>query len=140
MKWDGVAGNPLHPACIVRGMKLNYGKNNGYHNIASLTREGRPCSAMEIASQIGKMNVLAVSGGRLTALRDAEGEEVGLILPITSDRRVEVVLDWSDTYTVRRVRYITKGKDAGNEVVEFEKSDIYCDEVGEMTYTASCWK
>lgn len=121
-------------------MKLKYGKNNGYHNIASLTREGRPCSADEIARQIGRMNILAVSGGRVTALKDAEGSEVGVFLPITSDRRVEVVLDFMDTYTVRRVRYILKGAKAGDEVVEAEHSDIYCDEVGEVVYSASCWK
>ena len=140
MKRNGIAGNLLHPACIVRGMKLNYGKNNGYHNIESLTREGRPCSAMEIVSQIGKMTVLAVSGGRMTALRNEEGDEVGVILPINPTRRVEVVLDFMDTYTVRRVRYLNKGQFAGKEVVEFEREDIYCDELYDVVYTASCWK
>jgi len=120
-------------------MKLNW-KNAGSHNIVSLVREGRPCDHRVIAQQIGTMNILTVSGGRVGKFLTAESDEVGIFLPIDTARRVEVVLDWMDTYTVSRVRYIMTGKAKGTEVVEVTQSDIYCDGVGEAVYQASVWK
>ena len=123
-------------------MKLKYTDGTS-HYIASLVREGRPCGhegAAEILQQIGKMNILAVSGGRVGLLENAEGEKVGVFLPITHDRRVEVILTVMDTYRVIRSRHIVKGSSAGAEVIEAETNDIYCDEVGEAVYQASCWK
>lgn len=120
-------------------MKLSW-KGGGVHHIATLEREGRPCNTADIISQVGRMNILAVSGGRIGALGTKDGESVGIFLPITHDRRVEVVLGVMDTYTVRRVRHILKGQHIGAEVIEVEHDDVYCDEVGELVYQASCWK
>jgi len=120
-------------------MKLNW-KNAGSHNIVSLVREGRPCDHRVIAQQIGRINILGVSGGRVGKFTTTDGDEVGLFLPIDTARRVEVVLDWMDTYIVSRVRYIVRGANAGQEIVEDTQSDIYCDGVGEAVYQASCWK
>lgn len=100
----------------------------------------RPCDAKEIAQQVGKWNILAISGGRLHAITNDEGEVVGLRMPINGTRRVDIVLDWNDTYIVRRVRKVVRGANRGHETVETEFSDIYCDEVGEVAYKASCWK
>jgi hypothetical protein len=120
-------------------MKLKW-NGGGSHNIASMEREGRPCDTSEVLSQIGKMNILAVSGGRIGKLTNTEGDDVGVFLPIDTARRVEVVLDPSDTYTVRRVRHVVRGAHAGHEVVEYELAFVYCDSVGECVYQASCWK
>lgn len=104
------------------------------------TVDARPCDAQEIARQVGKWNILAVSGGRAYRILNNEGETVGLRLPINGTRRVDVVLDWDDTYIVRRIRRIVKGQHANTEVVESEVKGVYCDEVGEAVYQASCWK
>ena len=73
-------------------------------------------------------------------LRDKEGDTVGVILPITSTRRIEVVLDYSDTYIVKRIRYIQTGKLANTETVEAEQSYIYCDQLAEVVLNLSTWK
>jgi hypothetical protein len=120
-------------------VKLTWKGGSGHH-IASLEREGRPCNTADILAQIGTMNILAVSGGRVGKFTMGEGDEVGVFLPITHDRRVEVVLGVMDTYSVRRVRHILKGANIGSEVVESEVDDVYCDEVAEAVYQASVWK
>lgn len=79
-------------------------------------------------AQIGRMNVLAVSGGRVLA----EGDT--LVLPVRYGYRVEVDLDPSDTYTVRRV--LARG---GERFVKGSVSDVYCDQIGEVVYRASCY-
>ena len=104
------------------------------------TVDARPCDATVIASQIGKWNIFAVSGGRMFAIKNIDGDTVGLRLPIDGTRRVDVVLDWMDTYTVRRVRRVVRGANKGQDIVEAEQSDVYCDEVGETVYQLSCWK
>lgn len=103
-------------------------------------REGRTCDAREVLSQIGTMTVLAVSGGRVNAIRDNEGETIGVSLPCGTNRTVEVTLSFWDTYTVRRYRTIVNGARRGESIVEHEATDIYCDQISEAVYTASCWR
>ena len=80
-------------------------------------------------SQIGRMNVLAISGGRIRS----DGET--LVLPVGSGYTVEVDLDeGSDTYTVRRV--FNRG---GKRFEKGEQTYVYCDEIGEVAYRASCY-
>lgn len=79
--------------------------------------------------QIGRGNVLAISGGRAV---DA-GNSV--ILPVSAGYYVAVSLDANDTYTVRRV-FVR----AGRASVKAEWTDIYCDQVGEIAYRASCFR
>ena len=79
-------------------------------------------------AQIGRGNVLAISGGRFRQEGDV------LVLPVAHGYSVEVELDPSDTYTVRRV--FTR---SGAPTVKAEVTDVYCDEVGEMAYRASCY-
>jgi hypothetical protein len=109
----------------------------------ALARQGqefRPCDPNEIISQIGKMNLLAVSGGRSVAVQNAGGENVGVLLPCGESRAVEVVLGWLDIYAVRRVRLVTKGANRGTVVVEASHDDVFADELGEVVYSLSCWK
>lgn len=80
--------------------------------------------------QIGRMNLLAISGGRVRHDGDT------LVLPIGSGYSVEVDLDLgSDTYTVRRVF-----RRAGKRWVKGEQTHVYCDEVGEVAYQASSFR
>lgn len=88
-----------------------------------------PEQRQEIASQIGRGNILAISGGRVTAIAD------GIELPVSNGYRVRVVLDPSDTYTVSRI--FTRN---GTEFVHGERSNTYCDEVSELAYRASCFR
>lgn len=91
--------------------------------------EFRPCDAQEVKAQIGRMNILAISGGRVGI------SETGIELPVSSGYRVMINLDWNDTYTVQRI-LVRKGVATLKGAVE----GVYCDEVGEVAYQASCYK
>ena len=104
------------------------------------TADGRPCDPAVIVSQMGRMTVAGISGGRIVAIATPKGEKCGVLLPIAGGRAVEVVLAWDDTYTVRRVRLVTRGKEAGTVVVESETVGVYFDELSEVAWSASCWK
>lgn len=82
-----------------------------------------------ILSQIGRMNVLAISGGRVTALDD------GIELPVGSGYRVRVRLTPADDYTVERV-FVRAGK----ETVKGAETMHYFDTVGDAAYRASCFR
>src|SRR3954470_23224746 len=82
-----------------------------------------------IVRQIGTGNVLAISGGRIKALAD------GVEMPVSSGYRVRVTLDANDTYTVARV--MVRG---AKEFPKGSKSNVYCDEVGEQAFRASCFR
>lgn len=104
-------------------------------------REGRDCDPKVLRDQIGMMTVLAVSGGRWSAIRSADGEaNIGLILPCGTNRTVEVTLSFWDTYTVRRYRQVVRGERKGEDILEHEATNVYCDQIGEAVYSASCWK
>lgn len=79
--------------------------------------------------QIGHGNVLAISGGRART-----GPDHTLILPVAHGYTVEIVLDCTDTYTVRRV--FTR---AGKRFVKAEVTNVYCGELGDTAYRASCY-
>jgi hypothetical protein len=109
---------------------------------AIIERTGRDCDAAELREQIGRMNILAISGGVWSGLRDSTNQDriIGLWMPVTSSRAVEVSLDFDDTYRVRRVRRIVRGADRNAGVIEWERTGVYCDQVGEVAYSASCWR
>lgn len=82
-----------------------------------------------IVAQIGRMNVLAISGGRVKPTAD------GIVLPVAHGYTVEVDYDEGfDSYVVRRV--FTR---AGKRFVKGEVAHVYCDQVGEIAYQASCY-
>lgn len=85
--------------------------------------------ARTIAAQIGNMNILAISGGRIF------GTETGVILPVSSGYKVTVDLMGNDTYTVRRI--LVRG---AKTWIKGEMINVYCEEVGEVAYQASCFR
>jgi len=88
---------------------------------------------MEIVRQVGR-NIWAISGGRVGQYRDARGTLCGVVLPVGHGYSVEIVLAADDTYTVRRV--FTR---SGRRWIKAERSNVYCDEVSEVAYRASCY-
>lgn len=82
-----------------------------------------------IVSQIGRMNILAISGGRVTALQD------GVELPVGAGYRVRVRLTPADDYTVERV-FVRSGVVRSKGI----EDTVYCDEVGDYAYRASCFR
>ena len=95
---------------------------------------GRPFSEDELLGQIGRMNVFAISGGRVGVIVE-NGETVGIELPVSNGYRVSIKLGWDDTWTVSR-QFVRKG-------VVFDKGTIegvYPENVGEVAYQASCFR
>lgn len=77
--------------------------------------------------QIGGMNVLAISGGRVI-----QADTNTVRLPVACGYAVEVeYVPGSDTYTVRRTY---RGR------IKASRERVYCDEVGEAAYRASCYR
>lgn len=94
--------------------------------------------AQTAVRQIGRMNVLAISGGRVEVQQrqDQEGPTYSvLVLPVGSGYRVRVLYAADDTYTVQRVF-----ERAGKVTVKGEQTDVYCDQLGEVAYQASCFR
>jgi hypothetical protein len=87
------------------------------------------CNARELVEQIGRMNVLSISGGRVGV------RETGITLPVSNGYSVTVDLDGNDTYVVRRVF-----KRGAKVWVKGEQRDVFCEEVGEVAYRASCFR
>lgn len=87
------------------------------------------CDASTLLAQLGRRNVLAISGGRVGVRR------TGITLPVSSGYSVTVDLAGNDTYTVRRI--FTR---AGRTWIKGERADVYCEQVGEVAYKASCYK
>lgn len=83
-----------------------------------------------LRSQIGRMNIFAISGGRV---RLVDGT---LVLPVGSGYTVEIdYVEGADTYTVRRV--FTRAR---KRFIKGELTDVYCFEVGERAYEASSFR
>lgn len=89
----------------------------------------RPCNTQDIVDQIGRMNLMAISGFRVIR------RETGITLPVGAGYSVTVDLDWDDTYVVRRVF-----KRGAKVWIKGEKRDVYFDTVGEDAYRASCFR
>lgn len=95
--------------------------------------------------QIGRINILAISGGRIVAL-----DENTIALPVSSGYSVEVeYLPGPDLYEVRRVftRRAPRPRNdpfapAGPKVrtVKGRQTGLYADQIGEAAYQASCYK
>lgn len=105
-------------------------------------RDCRSADVKQILGQIGGSTVLAVAGGlqRIYFITNKEGDHCGVILDCGNNRLVEVVLDWDDTYSVRRLRQFNKGVRRGEFITEFETEDVYCTELSNVVYKAGCWK
>lgn len=101
---------------------------------------GRPFNEDTLLDQIGRSNVFAISGGRVGVWKP-EGECVEVELPVSSGYSVRISLAWNDTYTVERVlKRRPKGKSTKEVKVVGRVTGVYCDEVGEVAYQASCYR
>lgn len=110
---------------IAASRRLGAGPGDGF-------RETGPDQRREIVRQIGDQpfgNLAAISGHRVIPLPD------GVELPVSNGYSVKVRLAGNDTYTVQRV--FTR---AGKEVVKGERTDVYCEDVGQAAYYASCFR
>lgn len=92
---------------------------------------GRDVSPKTLAEQIGRMNIMAISGGRVIPITGKGDRYVGIRLPVSNGYCVDVYLADNDTYTVQR---FYRGKVMGVQ------TDIYFDQVGEAAYQASSFR
>lgn len=86
------------------------------------------CHTME--RQIGRMNILAISGGRVKRTGYTT-----LTLPVGSGYSVEVeYVEGRDLYSVRRV--FSRGT---KRWIKGEVTHVYAEDLGETAYLASCF-
>jgi hypothetical protein len=97
-------------------------------------QEGRPFNEDELIDQIGRMNIYAISGGRVGITKNDQGETVEMELKVGKGYRVSITLGWDDTWTVSR-QFVRKGivSDKGT------LTGVFADQVGEIAYKASCF-
>ena len=94
-------------------------------------------NANTLTNQIGRGNVLAISGGRVEIQYDGTVADpvAAVILPVRYGYAVRITLAANDTYTVERI--FTR---SGRTTVRGVRENVYCDEVGEIAYRASCFR
>lgn len=87
--------------------------------------------ARTLLDQIGRGNHLAISGGRWSITADGN-----LFLRVGCGYSVEIEYNYGrDTYTVHRV--YTRG---AKRWIKGTVADVYCDEIGDVAYIASCFR
>ena len=100
----------------------------------------RPFDEDTLLAQIGRDNVWAISGGRVGVWKP-NGECMEVELPVSSGYLVRITLAASDLYTVERVlRRRPKGQTSRVDKVLGRVEGVYCDQVGEVAYQASCYR
>lgn len=87
-----------------------------------------PDQQREIARQVGQ-NLWAISGGRIKGIAD------GIELPVGNGYTVRIQLTPADEYIVSRVF-----RRAGKEWIKGQREGVYCDQVSEAAYFASCFR
>lgn len=105
-------------------------------------RATRPLDVNTTLAHIDHGNILNMSGGRYTKhpmIGGDTGDVDTIAFPLGENRTTTVTLMGNDTYRVRRLRYVTRGRLAGSSVVEHEVDDIYDEQLGTAAYQASCW-
>ena len=88
----------------------------------------RQVDAKVLFSQIGTMNIMAISGGLVIP------RKTGITLPVGHGYSVEIDLNFMDFYDVKRV--YTEGT---TRIIKGEVEDVDCTQVGEAAYRASCY-
>lgn len=91
---------------------------------------GRALDPHELVRQIGRMTLLGISGGRVKV----EGENC-VSLPVGCGYHVFVWLDADDTYRVEQVF-----KRSGKRFVKQTWTGVFCDEISDAAYAASCFR
>lgn len=94
----------------------------------------RPMDPSQTLAQIGKMNILGISGGRVENLHNSDGEIVGVRLPVSKGYAVNVLLHPNDTYTVQRT--FTR---SGTTTIKGQEDGVYAHEVGDASYRAGMY-
>jgi hypothetical protein len=107
--------------------------------------DGRACSASVILQQIGTITLWAITHSPPSALSNYDSDydehyDYGVIIPVSFARSVIVILDYSDTYSVYRVRQAKKSSGKNERIIEDQKHDIYCDQLSEIVYDLACWE
>jgi len=97
-------------------------------------QEGRPFNEDELIDQIGRMNIFAMSGGRVGITKNNQGETVEVELKVGKGYRVSISLGWDDTWTVSR-QFVRKGVVSDKGTL----TGVFADQVGEIAYKASCF-
>jgi hypothetical protein len=97
-------------------------------------QEGRPFNEDELIDQIGRMNIFAISGGRVGITKNDQGETVEVELKVGKGYRVSISLGWDDTWTVSR-QFVRKGVVSDKGTL----TGVFADQVGEIAYKASCF-
>ena len=106
------------------------GRWDGVTHPATKTASARDMVPEQTLAQIGRMNLMAISGFRWSM--DSNGD---MLLPISSGYRVRISLDANDTYTV------TREMKRGDKIfVKGTQSDVYAEDLGETCYQASSYK
>ena len=88
----------------------------------------RQVDAATLVSQIGAMNIMAISGGLVVP------RKTGITLPVGDGYSVEIDLNFMDFYDVKRVH--TEGT---TRTIKGEVEDVDFSQVGEAAYRASCY-
>lgn len=97
--------------------------------------KGRPFNEDELINQIGRMNIFAISGGRVGVIVNNEGETVEVQLKVSNGYRVAISLGWNDEWIVSR-QFVRSGTVSDKGTVE----NVPCENVGEVAYQASCFR
>ena len=98
-------------------------------------QEGRPFNEDELINQIGRMNIFAISGGRVGVTKNNQGETVEIELKVSNGYRVVISLGWNDEYIVSR-QFVRNGVVYDKGTLE----NVPCENVGEVAYKASCFR
>ena len=94
----------------------------------------RPFDEDVLIDQIGRMNIYAISGGRVGITKNDQGETVEVELKVGKGYRVSISLGWDDTWTVSR-QFVRKGVVSDKGTL----TGVFADQVGEIAYKASCF-
>lgn len=83
----------------------------------------------QIVSQINRMTLLSISGGRVKPI------ENGIELPVSNGYSVRIELNGMDYYDVSRVF-----KRGAKEWIKGVRNDVDCFQLSEVAYFASCFR
>jgi len=111
--------------------------------MTKVIEKGRPFRSEDLIAQIGKMNLFAISGGRVYI----DGETYDPIyketqqveLPVGYGYRVRISLGWNDEWIVQRV-VVKNTKNGIKETIKGSVENVPCENVGEVAYKASCFR
>jgi hypothetical protein len=91
--------------------------------------KGGVINSRTLLEQIGRMNWLAISGGRYEVFNST------VFLPVAKGYWVAITLTGADDYTVNRIT-LRAGKVTVKETFE----GVYAENIGEVAYRASCFE